>query len=184
MNKILNFSAPRRLAGFTLIEVLVAVIIFSIGLLGIASLQVAGLRFAGASQHRAVATTQAQNMTDRMLANLPGVADGDYNITGSMPTSFDTDCSGNDCTSAELSTYDLVTWNQQNADVLPSGDGVICLDSTPNDGDSSDWACDDTGSVYAIKLEWQERIARDEDTEDAAGEGVLTKHLVMRFVPL
>lgn len=184
MNKILNISRVRTLSGFTLIEVLVAIVIFSIGLLGIASLQIAGLRFAGGSQHRAMATTQAQSITDRMLANLAGVDNGDYNITGSMPTSFDTDCSGNDCSSSDLSTYDLVTWNQTNTAMLPSGDGVVCLDSTPNDGDSSDWACDDSGSVYAIKLEWQERIAGDEDTEDAAGSGILTKQLVMRFVPL
>lgn len=184
MNKILNISSSRTIAGFTLIEVLVAIVIFSIGLLGIASLQVAGLRFAGGSQHRAVATMQGQNMADRMLANLAGVEDGDYNITGSIPTSYTTDCDGNDCTSSDLAEYDLVTWNQSNADILPNGDGVVCIDSTPNDGDSSNWACDDTGDVYAIKIEWQERIAGDEDIEDTAGEGVLTRQLVMRFVPL
>ena len=184
MNKLLNIATSRQVAGFTLIEVLVAIVIFSIGLLGIASLQVAGLRFAGGSQHRAVATMQAQNMADRMLANLGGVEDGDYNITGSMPTSYTTDCNGNDCSSTDLAEYDLVTWNNDNANALPSGDGVVCLDSTPNDGDSSDWACDDSGDVYAIKVEWKERIAGDEDIEDSAGEGVLTRQLVMRFVPL
>jgi len=184
MNRLLHLSRSRRLAGFTLIEVLVAIVIFSIGLLGIASLQVAGLRFAGGSQHRALATMQAQNIMDRMLANSAAVADGDYNITGSMPTSYTTDCDGNNCSSAELATYDLVTWNQSNADALPNGDGIVCLDSTPNDGDSSNWACDNSGDVYAIKVEWRERIAGDEDTEDAAGAGVLTKQLVMRFVPL
>ena len=184
MNKLLDISSSRHIAGFTLIEVLVAIVIFSIGLLGIASLQIAGLRFAGGSQHRAMATMQSQNMADRMLANLAGVEDGDYNVTGSMPASYTTDCSGNDCTSADLAEYDLVTWNQSNADSLPSGTGIVCKDSTPNDGDSSNWACDDTGDVYAIKIEWKERIAGDEDIEDSAGAGVNTRQLVTRFVPL
>ncbi len=161
-----------------------AIVIFSIGLLGIAGLQVSGLRFAGASQHRGTATMQAQTIADSMLANLGGVDNGDYNITGSMPTSYSTDCSSGNCSSSELATYDLVNWNQGNADLLPNGDGIVCVDSTPNDGDSSDWKCDDSGDVYAIKVEWQERIAGDEDTEDTAGSGVQTRQLAMRFVPL
>ncbi|MDZ7737247.1 MAG: type IV pilus modification protein PilV [Gammaproteobacteria bacterium] len=184
MNRILNISRSRKLAGFSLIEVLVAIVIFSIGLLGIASLQIAGLRFASGSQHRAVATMQAQNIADRMLANLGGVENEYYNITGSMPGSYTTDCSTADCNPTDLATYDLVTWNLENADLLPSGDGIVCLDWSPNDGDSSNWACDNSGDVYAIKIEWQERIAGDEDIEDAAGEGVQTRQLVMTFVPL
>ena len=172
------------MAGFTLIEVLVAVVIFSIGLLGIAGLQIAGLRYASGSQHRAAATMQAQNMTDRMYANLAGVDNGDYNVTGSMPGSYSQDCDNNNCSATELATFDLVAWNNTNSDMLPGGTGVVCIDSTPDDGDSSAWDCDNTGDVYAIKVQWTERAVSDEDREDTAGSGTLTRRLVMRFVPL
>ena len=85
--------------GFTLLEVLIAVVVFAIGLLGIAGLQVAGLRFTHGSQLRAVATMQAESMADRMRANMTGVRNGDYNVDD-MPTSFDTDCGAEDCTPA------------------------------------------------------------------------------------
>lgn len=170
--------------GFSLVEVLVAIVIFSIGLLGIASLQIAGMRYAGGSQHRAMATMQAQTIADRLHANLAGVDNGSYNITGSMPGTYDTDCGEVDCTSAELAAYDLVTWNDDNADLLPGGTGVVCLDSTPEDGDSTNWQCDNTGNVYAIKIQWTERVISEEDTADTAGGDTQTRRLVMRFVPL
>ncbi|MEX2516476.1 MAG: type IV pilus modification protein PilV [Gammaproteobacteria bacterium] len=163
--------------GFTLLEVLVAIVIFAIGLLGIATLQIAGLRFTHGSQLRLAATMQAENLIDRMHGNQGGTSDGEYNITGAMPTTYDTNCGNEVCTAEEFAAYDLVTWNTENADLLPNGAGVVCIDSTPNDGDSTDWACDDTGDIYAIKIGWSERgIGDSEDAE-------LTQRLVMRFVP-
>lgn len=193
-------TASRRrhgAAGFTLLEVMVAVVIFSIGLLGIAGLQVAGMRFTHGAQLRAVATMQAENMADRMRSNVAGINAGSYNITGAMPTSYDKDCDNAQCTPAELATFDLVSWDhghasatkprENNASLLPQGSGVVCLDATPNDGEPSDWACDNAGFVYAIKVWWVERttgkddIAKDETDNDSEDRG---KHrLVMRVIP-
>lgn len=182
--------------GFTLLEVLVAVVVFAIGLLGIAGLQVAGMRFTHGSQLRAVATMQAENMADRMRANITGVRNGDYNITGAMPTSYDTDCGAEECSPAELAEYDLVLWNdgvagkpnESNAATLPGGDGVVCIDSTPDDGNDADWACDNEGIVYAIKLMWQERtVGADDLVEDEGGDAGVAdfrkQFLFVRVVP-
>ena len=159
--------------GFTLVEILIAIVIFSIGLLGIAGLQVAGMRFTHDSQLRSVAVAQAESMADMMRANAYGVAEGDYNKE-TMPATFATDCGTVVCTAAQRAIYDLVTWNkstaglpkQANQDVLPQGVGVVCRDSSPNDGDSANWACDNLGNVYAIKLQWQERTAGREDANN------------------
>jgi len=186
-------------AGFTLLEVLVAVVIFSIGLLGIAGLQVAGMRYTHGSQLRAVATMQAENMADSMRANRTGVTDGHYNIQGGMPTSYPTDCTVDACGPAQLALFDLVTWNatgeqtkprESNADVLPGGDGVVCIDSTPNDGAPSDWACDNLGTVYAVKLVWNERSVGDWEQDEGDGgddeadtADINQQFLFVRFVP-
>ena len=63
--------------GFTLLEVMIALLIFSIGLLGLAGLQAGGLRSNNQAQLRTIAVIQAYDMADRIRANPRGVADGD-----------------------------------------------------------------------------------------------------------
>ncbi len=209
--RALQSNRTSATSGFTLLEVLIAIVIFSIGLLGVAGLQVAGLRFTQGSQLRAIATMQAENLVDRMRANAAGnnVAPGTpsapaaspdgvrsfYNVTSSMPTSYSVDCDTTSCTPQQLATFDLVSWNQaqaqnstkpaeSNADVLPGGQGIVCIDATPDDGDSSNWACDNDGIVYAIKIEWQERTSGEDDTANNQGNAdVGSKMLVMRVIP-
>lgn len=188
--------------GFTLLEVLIAIVVFSIGLLGIAGLQVAGMRFTYSSQLRAIATAQADSLADRMRGNPIGMVEGFYNITDGtpMPTALDADCSAETCTPEQLATYDLVTWNaglddaskprESNGEVLPDGDGVVCIDSEPDDGGPADWACDNLGEVYAIKVVWTERASGGDDLVDTDGDGepdavgdIATRRLVMRVIP-
>lgn len=184
--------------GFTLIEILIAIVIFSIGLLGIAGLQIAGMRYTHGSQLRSAAVMQAESMADLMRANAFGVESGFYNIVnlagGVMPSAFPTDCAAGECTAEERATYDLVTWNtttagqprEANDQVLPLGVGAVCRDSTPDDGTSAAWECDDNGNVYAIKLEWQERTAGgDDDAADDDGDGadIRTQRFVMTVLP-
>jgi type IV pilus assembly protein PilV len=179
--------------GFTLMEVLVAMVVFSIGLLGIATLQMTGMKQTHNSHIRSVAVAQAEAMADRMRANKKAVDDGDYNVgaagapLASMPDDTDiaTDCELSQCTAAEMAIYDLVQWNDPTDhftgvgldDALPAGSGMVCIDSTPDDGDSTDWQCDYSGDVYAIKVQWTER-GLDENEADTE-----TKRFVMRVRP-
>ena len=66
--------------GFTLLEVLIALLVLSIGLLGLAALQTTGLRSNQMATMRTLATQIAYDMTDRMRANPGGVAAGQYVI--------------------------------------------------------------------------------------------------------
>lgn len=184
----MKHALPRsRARGFTLVEILIAIVVFSIGLLGIAGLQVSGMRFTQGSQLRSVAAMQASSMADRMRANRVGFRTGAYNSGGSMPASSAKDCAVVSCTPAETATFDLVNWNltggsnkpaQSNADLLPGGSGVVCIDSTPDDGSSTGWACDGTGAVYAIKVTWTERTV---GATDGTGE-TEAKRMVMRVM--
>jgi len=141
-------------AGFTLLEVLVAIVIISVGMLGLAGLQARGLQNNHSSLQRTLATYQAYDMADRMRANIVGVNDGNYNNLSGTPS--DPGCISTGCTPAQLTDYDMRVWNLSNASLLPSGVGVVCLDSTPVDGTSGAPACDGAGTIFAIKLWWSD----------------------------
>lgn len=85
--------------GFTLLEVLIALLVLSIGLLGLAALQTTGLRSNQMATMRTLATQIAYDMTDRMRANPGGVAAGQYVIaTNSTPADPPVTMADNDLT--------------------------------------------------------------------------------------
>lgn len=187
-------NSRRGSRGMTLIEVLIAIVIFAIGLLGIAALQVAGLRYTKSSQTRVIAAMQAENMADRMRTNSRAVADGDY----ANPAAMSTDCDTGTCTAAELAAFDTARWLASLRESLgasasdTSVNGTVCLDSTPDDGTAADWNCDNSGDIYAVKIEWLERrIERttaggsvtDSYGSDAAVDGFTTNRFVLRVFP-
>jgi len=104
-------SAYARQGGFSLIEVLVAVIILSIGLLGVATLQITSKRGNFEAMQRSAATLYAEDLVERMRSN-PSVLS---NYTSSTfteiapPTPAGT-CVSTDCDADDLAAYDLETW--------------------------------------------------------------------------
>ena len=70
-----------RQAGFTLVEVLVALVILAIGLLGLAGLQVTGLRGSSSAYMRSAAMIYANDMVDRIRANRADAFAGNYDQT-------------------------------------------------------------------------------------------------------
>lgn len=108
-----------RQRGVSLIEVLVAVLIFSIGLIGLAGLLVMATRSNQAGYLRTQVSFLAHNMADRMSANPVGVWNSNYN-SSSYPISGTPDCSAG-CTPKDLATYDQQMWSSQLKTFLPSG---------------------------------------------------------------
>jgi len=120
---------PSRQSGFTLIEVLIAILILGIGLLGLASLQAVGLQFNQSSQFRSQATNLAYEMADRMRSNRQAARDGDY--TGPLVTPLP-DCTPNlALNQATVAARDVASWRNSLACLLPLGNGAIAVD---NDG--------------------------------------------------
>lgn len=141
--------------GFTLLEVLIAVVVLSIGLLGLANLQATSLRLNQQALMRSQEAHLAYDMIDRMRANMPGVIAGAYDLP-TLPTASDTNCTTNTgCTPAAMAAQDYFEWNAAIMATLSGGDGIVCLDSTPQDGaDSANPDCDNTGNMFAVKLWW------------------------------
>ena len=157
-----------REPGFSILEVLVAVLILSVGLLGLAGLQTLSLKSNVSAAQRSIATQLAYDMSDRMRANQASVLSGDYNyasysVSNAAGTNTTACASAAGCTSSQLAQEDVYEWNQQICAQLPQSTactasgpwGVVCLDSTPNDGTPASPACDGVaGAPYVVKIWW------------------------------
>jgi type IV pilus assembly protein PilV len=133
MNKIINTRKHHN--GFTMIEILITVVVVSIGLLGLAGLQMSGLRANMGSESRSIATLTANDIAERMRANpLGSYADIDSDtITAGdgCATAPDPFCSNNGggvtlvtgstgCTPDDMAAFDAWVW----ACGLPVATGV------------------------------------------------------------
>jgi len=79
-------SRKKKIVGFTLIEVLVAVLILSIGFLGMAALQITALKNNQSAIQRSQATILAYSMMDEMRANKGVATIGQYNLAKTCTT--------------------------------------------------------------------------------------------------
>lgn len=109
-----------------MIEVLVAMLVFSVGLLGAAGLMVVAARSNQAAYLRTQVTFLAQNMAERMQANPIGVWNGDY--SGNYPDASARDCSGG-CTPSQLAQHDRQRWSSQLKTFLPQGEASIACNT-------------------------------------------------------
>jgi type IV pilus assembly protein PilV len=137
------------IAGYALMEALVAVVVASVGFIGAARMQTAGMSLANSAQSRQKATLLGYQMTDRIRANRAGFEKGRYD----NPATGTTNCGTGDCTEEQLATHDIREWLADVA-VLPGGQGKVCKDSTPNDGTPAAPLCDGVGDVIAVKIWW------------------------------
>lgn len=162
-------SRPKQ-HGFTLIEVLVTLIIVAVGLLGLAGLQVTGLRNNLSSESRSQATLMANDIIERMRANPVGVANNDYAAIDTAALDCGADarpvpfCSNfntgaanaaADCTPAEIATFDAWVWYCG----MPVEDGVrgggIRNWLTNGSATVSCAACA-PGSPHTVTVNWDE----------------------------
>lgn len=126
-----GYKTVRQQAGASLIESLIAMLIGSIGLLAVASMQFNGLKANNAAYWRTQAGVLAQDLADRMRANAIIARQGGYDTAGSLRNS--------------TSTADLAEWQGFAASRLPAGTGsAICASPCA------------TGQPYTITLQWDE----------------------------
>ncbi len=149
----------RAASGFTLVETLVAVLVLSIGLLGIAALQLSSLRSNSTATQRTQATFLAHDIIDRMRANRrAAVNDSAYLLTfadfAAVPVPADP--------TAPLAERDLSQWKEQILAVLPKNS------VTGADPDAQITRPPGAApGVFTVSLRWDdtrgvERVAGDE----------------------
>jgi len=178
-----------RQSGVGIIEVLIALVVVSLGVLGMASLQLTGMKHSSSGYNRSMAVLFAENMASRMRSNADGVVDTSY----AGLDSSDLNCSAQPvpfcqvtvnnntaqtCNPAEMATFDFYS----------IACGTITADGTPKDGiadllnggrlqiDCDDATCEEN-SGYTITINWSEGRTTTKDEE------VDTKRVQVRFNP-
>lgn len=113
-------------SGFTMVEVLVALVVLAIGLLGIAALYLSSLQAGRTAIYRTEAVTLAADIADRIRVNRS--AQAAYNATfDDKKVAVDECASTGSCTDAELAATDLANWKQAIAERLPEGEGQVAV---------------------------------------------------------
>ncbi len=102
--------------GFSLLEVLVTMVVVSIGLLGLAGLTAASLKNNQSAYQRSIASWQAYDILDRMRANRTQAQNGVYTID-----------IGTNSAGSGVAKTDLENWKQLLAASMPEGDGSVKL---------------------------------------------------------
>lgn len=134
--------------GFSLLEVMIALVIFSIGLLGLAGLMSQSLSYNNSSQYRTQATFLAYDMLDRMRSNRTQASDPTlgYNIDwGVNPGAAS--CYNTNCTASALANSDKTQWKDALGNLLPDGDGRV-TDAVVG-----------TSPIFLIEIRWSDPAA-------------------------
>ena len=117
-----------RQRGFSLLEVLVTVVILSIGMLGVAAVLVTVHKANASSYLRQQAVQQAYDILDRMRANRSVALQGGYDVAlNTAPGTSSVNCTSGGCNPAQLAGYDQWQWLTDLANTLPSGTGSVGL---------------------------------------------------------
>ena len=151
-----NISYNKQSQGFSLIEVLVALTVVSVGLLGVVGLQTSTQQYSRNAYYHTQATIISHDMSERIRANPVARLSKSYHLVS--PLNIKNCRTKLGCSPPQMAQNDRYEWGEVIKNQLPQGAGLVCIDSSPNDGSISSPTCDNKGSQYAIKLWWYDTL--------------------------
>ncbi len=162
----------KKQSGFSLIEVMVAALILSTAILGVAGLQMIGMKGTTQSFMKSQAMSTVHNMIERMRANQAGVVAGNYVLNSATFDCATTlpNCSTADCTPAQIALSDKInlvcgyktTLGPRTGGVkaISANDNVALVKGTLNVACVNSCVAGD----ISITVGWNERAFDEEDT--------------------
>ncbi|GMU42671.1 MAG: type IV pilus modification protein PilV [Xanthomonadales bacterium] len=145
----------RSQRGFTLIEVMVALLIFSVGLMGMAGLMVLSVKTNQSAYLRTQASFLAQSMADRIMVNRALVTSyvGTYNA--STAAASDPCTSGATCSPAQMVLRDQALWSQQMVAFLPNPTARVACNGAVL-GNAAQAGASPFNGLCTLTIEWDE----------------------------
>ena len=147
----------KRQKGFTLIEAMISVVVFSFGLLGVAGVMLVAVKSNHNGYMRSQATFLAHSMVDMMRRNSWAVWNDNYDGTYSGYNSIATACTTTACGCSAVARRDVTQWSNMINSTLTNGSGEISCNTTAVYGG---FACGQADQPYlglcTIKVTWDE----------------------------
>jgi type IV pilus assembly protein PilV len=142
------------MAGFSLVELMVAVIVLAIGLLGIAKLSLGTVQANGSAFMRTQATQLIQQVVDDMRANQPAAASGSYNVALGVNPGGAPNCVTAACSAQQIASFDLARWYTLLTTLLPSGQGSVSVVQATNPTTGS------LENTAIVTVTWNDTVAQ------------------------
>nr|WP_315260826.1 type IV pilus modification protein PilV [uncultured Duganella sp.] len=149
-----------RTRGYTLLEILIAVLVLALGIIGGAGLQLSALRARHQSVLLSHATQLAASLAERMRAN-PAQSDTYLTLnydalaepSPSVPSAL---CHGGACDAAQIAFADLYDAKILARQNLPGGRVLVCRDAGLWSGGKLRWDCSGgAGAPLVVKVGWR-----------------------------
>lgn len=143
--------------GFTLIEVLIALLVLAVGLLGMASLMMTSLQSSQSAYLHSQASLLAQDLVERMRANRDHAVKNDsYELAASAAATTNPGCatSSSGCSPSAQARQDLHDWRAALETGIPGATATIERSDDP-----------DEGNHYTITIAWEENASEDADND-------------------
>lgn len=153
-------------SGFSILEVLIAIIILSIGMLGAVGMQATAMQANKETRNQAAAATFGKELAEKMRGNHtiaiktvaadnPYIFDTTLSSTTTVAT-FSVNCFSAGCPVAkDAASWDVADWQGRVMSALPTPRVKVCFDKDPFDSAGKPrWACTNDGDVTVLKMSW------------------------------
>jgi len=160
--------------GFSIIEVLISIIILSIGITGLVKLELSAVKISQKNHRYSAALILANEMAEKMSGNHTSTDDPfaspflkvDFNTATDKIDSVQS-CFDKTCTAEQVASANIAEWLKKISRALPGVRAKICLDDAPWEDrkNSYVWECQTAGNKPSavIKLGWVEKDSAQTD---------------------
>lgn len=147
----------RRQHGVGLIEILVTIVLLSIGFLAAARMQVEGMRYSQSAYYQSQAYFLASDMINRMRTNSIAARDGEYDNIITAAGDQDQMCSANACSPAQIALQDKYEWGGY---FYSRGAGANFIPALPSSDSISAHATviPINDEIYQVRMLWSEIV--------------------------